>query len=101
MQTVYKYPVQAHDYFEVMMPAGAQVLTVQLQYGDAQMWALVNPDAPQRVYRFRLAGTGHPIEETNLQYIGTFQAMGGGLIFHLFEILLTSPFLIEDKATQV
>lgn len=97
MLTVYKYPVQADDYFEVMMPAGAQVLTVQLQYGDAQMWALVNPDAPLRVYRFRLAGTGHPIRETNLTYIGTFQAMGGGLVFHLFEILLTAPFLIEDK----
>lgn len=37
---------------------------------------------------FRLAGTGHRIEEEQekLSFIGTFQLYGGSFIGHLFEI---------------
>ncbi len=90
--TVYKYPIIAKDYFDIAMPSGAKILTVQVQLSNPCIWALVNPDNKAEIRRFRLAGTGHWINEDNLEYIGTFQISGGSLVFHLFEIL---PLQIE------
>lgn len=89
MLTVHKYPVPLTDDFSIQMPAGAQVLSFQVQYGEMQLWALVNPSASSTPRHFRLAGTGHPIEEavSRLRFIGTVQLRGGSLIFHLFEIV--------------
>lgn len=92
MQSVYKYPVSVHDIFTLELPEGARVLTVQAQGGAGVfLWALVDPDAPVEERAFRLAGTGHPINETNvLKYINTFQLQGGALVFHLFEMIQPS-----------
>ncbi len=86
MRTVYKYPIIATDYFQLELPQDAQILTIQTQHSEPQLWALVDTDALMETRRFRLAGTGHPISDENLRYIGTFQLNGGTLVFHLFEI---------------
>lgn len=60
-----------------------------MQYGKPQIWALVDPQSPVVMRAFRLAGTGHPIEERpgeKMQYINSFQIDGGALVFHLFEV---------------
>ncbi len=94
MRTIYKYPALLEDYFEVTMPVGARILTVQIQYGEPQMWALVNPSFQNKIYRFRLVGTGHPIQDNEeLSYIDTFQMMNGGLVLHLF---LDTTLLLEN-----
>jgi len=85
-KTVYKYGVEIEDEFTVHLPQGAEILTVQIQHGRPFMWALVDPSARPESRRFRLAGTGHPINNGALTYINTFQIEGGMLIFHLFEI---------------
>jgi len=37
---------------------------------------------------FEIFGTGHNVPENgNRKYIGTYQLMGGGLVFHCFELL--------------
>jgi len=88
MRTVHKYPVKLTDNFEIELPKGAQILTVQEQYDFPQLWALVNPNENKKQKRkFRLAGTGHQIKETNLEYINSFQLEDGSLVFHLFEII--------------
>ena len=88
MKRVYKYVVYMGDYMNVELPEGAEILTVQAQYDEPHIWALVNPDAPMVTRKFRLLGTGHPTEDDVSQdnYIGTFQLNGGGLVFHLFEL---------------
>ena len=88
MLTVFKYPVPFGDYFVLDLPLGAKVLAVDVQHGQPQLWALVNPDHKTEPRRFRFAGTGHPIEDTAdcLEYISTFQVEGGSLIFHIFEV---------------
>jgi hypothetical protein len=86
MRTVYKYPFEVTDYFNLEMPQGAEILTVQTQGGERHMWALVDPVAPKELRAFRLAGTGHPINDLDLQYVATFQLKGGLLVFHLFEL---------------
>lgn len=86
MKAVWKYPV-AMDAFMLPMPLGAKVLSVDMQAGQGpQMWVLVDPDAPKRTRYFFTVGTGHvhSIYDDD-QFIGTFQMMGGSLIWHLFE----------------
>ena len=71
---IYKYAAPGEDYFSLELPRGAKILTVQVQDDEPQIWALVNPENPTELRSFHLAGTGHPIEETeeDLNYIGTF-----------------------------
>lgn len=86
MKAVWKFELDADDYNEIELPAGAKPLTVMGQRGRAQLWCLVDPN--ETVYEtrvFRLAGTGHPIRE-NVEYIGTFQLYGGSFVGHLFEV---------------
>jgi hypothetical protein len=89
MLSVYKYPVIPNDYIDLSLPQGAIILSVQSQYDKPQLWALVDPESPVELRRFRLAGTGHPIKESadKLYFHDTFQLHGGQLIFHLFEVV--------------
>lgn len=88
MKTIYKYPLEAIDYQRIALPHGAEILTVQAQREKPCIWALVDPDNDLEERYFRMAGTGHPLSEKDklLRYVGTFQIMGGDLVFHVFEI---------------
>lgn len=85
---IYKYPIPVEDRFELSLPQGSEVLTVQVQRDAPQIWALVDPERPPEARRFRLAGTGHPItEQASLgRYVSTFQMLDGQLVFHVFEL---------------
>lgn len=86
MLTVYKYPFVITDHVEIIMPAAAKILTVQMQADSPCIWALVTPDLPAVIVRrFRLAGTGHELPDNIGAHVGTFQMEGGALVFHLFE----------------
>jgi hypothetical protein len=90
MLTIWKYTIPVADDFSLSMPAGASPLSIQVQYDEPQLWALVDPDETVfQEIKFRLAGTGHPINipEMDLSFIGTFQLDGGSLVFHLFEVM--------------
>ena len=89
--TIWKYPVSCTGDFVLEMPKGAQILTVQTQGGEPQLWVLVDPDEKEMVrVRFLLLATGQPVEGTVKKFIGkwarvgTFQLEGGKLVFHLF-----------------
>jgi len=82
---VYKYEIGIVDHQEIEMPFGAEILTFQLQQGTPYIWVLLEPSIETIVRRFRLAGTGHIIEEGGLQYIGTVKMLDETIIYHLFE----------------
>jgi len=85
MQTIWKYQIIV-GVNDLTMPRGASVLAVQVQHGIPTMWALVNPNAVHDRRRFVVYGTGHPIDSTaDAGYVGTFQMMGGDLVWHVFE----------------
>ena len=90
MKRVYKYPLDIQDEVIVMMPKGARVLSVQVQNGRPCLWAAVDPnEMTLEERRFRIAGTGHPIQDDVVDgFIGTIQMYDGRLVFHLFEELL-------------
>jgi hypothetical protein len=83
--TIWKYPFAVHDVVEIEMPIRAKVLTVQVQAQVPCLWALVHESHDVEVRRFRIYGTGHPINHLIGSYVGTFQLVGGGLVFHVFE----------------
>lgn len=84
MKSVWKYPLIINDDIILQMPGDAKPLHVDMQRGSPCLWALVEPDRPMRTYRFRLAGTGHPIGEESMLYVGSFFMHDGDLVFHLF-----------------
>ena len=84
MQVVYKYPIPLMgDVVEIELPSCANILHVATQNNWPCLWALINPHNKTTEFRkFRIAGTGHPIEG-NWKYIGTiFQNV---LVWHIFE----------------
>lgn len=84
---IWKFTLPVTDHPVVSMPKGAKVLSAGMQGGDLQIWALVDPEASKELRKFRVAGTGLPLEDeiASQRFIGTVQMMGGALIWHIFE----------------
>jgi len=87
-ETIWKFELKADAYTDISMPKGAHVLCVQEQGGVPCIWAIVNPSAEKENRRFRVYGTGYPLEIqwNESDYVGTFQIAGGALVFHVFEV---------------
>ena len=90
MKKVYKYAVPMYDTFELQLPIGAQILQfgTQDESDTPFIWALVDPTADFEDRFFRLAGTGHVIDDgyKDLVYVGTVFIFAKSLVFHLFEL---------------
>ncbi len=83
--TIWKFPLELTNEQTLEMPDGAEILCLQLQHGIPTIWAKVDPDGYKVKRQVRIFGTGHPIRPTaSTKYVGTFQAEGGLLIFHVF-----------------
>ena len=85
MTTVWKYPIALDDGFALTMPEGAEALYVAVQDGAPCLWARGNPMQPPTVRRFRVAGTGHSLDEHVGRYVGSFMFHRDTLVFHVFE----------------
>jgi len=82
---IFKYELDITDSQVLMIPSGAEILTVQTQYETPKLWALCDP---KRILESRIIyifGTGNQIPEGNFKYISTFQMRDGRLVFHVFE----------------
>lgn len=88
MSVIYKYPFAAQDHVRLFMPLGAEVLCVQMQGEQPCIWAKVDPSSAMQVRTFELRGTGHELGAVG-KYLGTFQMLNGGLVFHLFDSVAT------------
>ena len=80
---IWKYTLQMHDLQTLTIPVGAKLLSLQMQEGQPQLWALVNEAAPCEPRRITVYGTGQPIYNDPGVFIGTFQY--GEYVFHVFE----------------
>ena len=87
-RTIWKYTLSLVDYVDIEMPTGARILSVGIQNEQICLWALVDPEKTAAKYRFRIAGTGHPIgkEAENWDFVGTVIMMNGALVFHVFHL---------------
>lgn len=86
MRKVFKYTITAECGIE--MPIGAEILSCGEQGADLVIWALVNPDEPEKEIRdFVAVYTGHPLPELDMNFIGTVQSRDSILVYHIFERL--------------
>jgi hypothetical protein len=85
VRTIYKYPLRLVDHQKIMMPLYAQVLSIQLQGSEIQLWALVETDNELVEWRFWLFGTGtfEACLADGLHYHATVQC--GSFVWHVFE----------------
>jgi hypothetical protein len=81
MKSIWKFPLGDSTHPTLTMPVGAEILSVQVQHGKPQLWALVDPDAPKEVRSFYVYGTGWDVEQNTLRFIGTVQMQGGVVRF--------------------
>ena len=88
MVTILKWSLEIRTKQTIHMSAGARILTLQMQGGTPQLWALVGISNFSTVPRtFVTYSTGETILETNTcEYIGTYQIDNGVMVFHVFEI---------------
>lgn len=89
--TPFKFPLptenSGHGQYEINMPKGARILTVQTVRGEGVIYAMVNPGAPVVARRVCIVGTGRPAPADDidqLDYIGTYQKLDGQLVWHVF-----------------
>lgn len=85
MISIWKFPLQTTDHQTISMPIGAEILTVQTQFGEPCLWARVDTNEPKETRSIAIHGTGHSIPDSTVEYIGTYQLSNGKLIFHVFE----------------
>jgi len=86
METIWKYSLgQVKNSYVIPMQEDAEILYLEVQYGEPCIWAKVNTDAPKAERKFKLYGTGHQHEVIGGKYIGSFMLYSGSLVFHLFE----------------
>jgi hypothetical protein len=86
MTAIWKFPIPFSDIgsFEIVMPEGAQLLTVQLQNGKPMLWALVNEEAPRVRREFNIAGTWQKFHiGPPYHYVATWQEVP--FVFHLLD----------------
>lgn len=85
---VFKYELRIQDSQVLRLPNMAQILCVQVQEGQPQLWALVDEKAPLIHRHILCVGTGHNVPDVPKHYLGTIQLHkpNGVAVFHFFEI---------------
>jgi len=83
---IWKWPLAVVNEQSCLLPFGAEVLDVQMQGDECNMWVMVDPDAPKKLRHFAIYGTGHEMRDNPGKYIATFQMHKGSLVFHVFEV---------------
>ena len=84
MKTIWKFTIELTSEQKVLMPRGAEILTVQIQRDFLSLWARVDPKAEAEERSILVRGTGHEVQD-HAKYIGTVQVLDGQFIWHVFE----------------
>lgn len=87
--TIWKYVININDNFTINLPDDSltKILSLQIQRNQPCLWILVDDTAKVfKERKFRIVGTGIPVNFNTDKFIGTFQINYGNLVFHLFEV---------------
>lgn len=95
---IFKYPLRTVPEQDIEMPKGAAVLSLQVQPDSRgsdtpQVWALVDPDEPKILRRFRTYATGEEMEDHAdfPHFVGTYQLSMGAFVAHVFTDRVERP----------
>lgn len=97
MKTIWRYSLLLSDHQTIRMPKNAVILSVNAQYDNLCLWAMVDPKKPTEDRDIEVFGTGHPIHEdmgVERKFIGTVvtyktnhhdPGLVSSLVWHVFE----------------
>jgi hypothetical protein len=88
-KTIFKYQLkQLNRKNTVLMPEGAEILSIQIQGQYLCVWVLVNTDVPKVERIIEVWETGKDLDYTpyTRKFLATVQ-FPQGLVFHFFEII--------------
>lgn len=84
---IWKWPLILTDYQSVDVPEGSEILTVQVQHGNPQLWALCDEEeTTMETLHIGMFGTGNPVPNNTGEYISTIQLFEDQLVFHVFNL---------------
>ena len=84
---IFKFRLQVTDTQSIMVPGGAEIVSVQFHDDALFAWAKVDPDAPEVSKTIRIAGTGHELGDDDMKYHATVLDPDRFHVWHVFEIL--------------
>ena len=90
METIHKYTLDITDTQEIVLPYGAQIMSVCEQRNRVVLYALIDmyENTQQICHTIRIVGTGQPLEKDFIRthsFIGTVSLNGGDFMWHVFE----------------
>jgi len=87
MKTIYKYQIEITDEQSISLPAEAEILSVVAKDDDVFIYAMLDTNALDcKPRRLAIFGTGNPIPEDYIRFIGTVTTHEGRLVWHIFEV---------------
>ena len=86
MVTIHKYRLEIANQQRVTMRKGAKVLCVHNNPSGPCIWALVDTDEPMEKRTFFILETGKPCVWNADTYVGTFDMLGGRIVYHVFDL---------------
>lgn len=85
MRQVHKYHLRSWTSHEIQLPVGAKIVHVGDKDEGIHIWVEVDVNQTCMESRiFSVFGTGHSIEDDDLQHIGTV-VESGGYVWHIYE----------------
>lgn len=86
MKVIWKYELKVTGKRILDLPKGAEILTLQEQYGVPCLWVLCDNSQRTEERIFQTLQTGVFIDVIIGTHIGTFQLQNGNYVGHVFEI---------------
>lgn len=78
---IFRYEVPVDDQWHEITVAGGALHVACRELDVVEFWAFA-PDESPVTRKFRVFGTGHPLDDA-VNYVGTALAPRGGLVWHL------------------
>lgn len=86
INTIHKFPLRLVDEQTILLPRGAQILSVGFQYSELQLWTLVDKtEMEKEPRRIAVWGTGEVFVGDPGRFLGTVFLTVAGEVYHVFE----------------
>jgi len=89
-RSIWKYDIIITDSVQnIEMPGDSTILHLGSQKGNICMWVMVNKEVEMATRHFKVYGTGHPLDDRIMYYVGTVIDESLNLVWHVYEVYIT------------
>ena len=93
---IWKFELRITEVQEVLMPAGAELLSVADQHGNLCLWAMVDPSEHHQPRVIEIVGTGNPMQsrtDVELNSSNTVTESGARIERKFIGTVVMNPFV--------